>query len=358
MASMQNLTSLAKELISLKSNPDNPTELKRVLECVLLRLRGFTIEKFKKNEFESALIYNSPKRPKKFKVMLNAHLDVIPGKAHQYHPRLKGNKLYGVGAMDMKASASVLVEVFKRVAAEVSYPLGLQLVTDEEIGGFYGTQHQLEKGVRAEFIIAGEPTNLNIAHQAKGILQLKITSKGKSAHGAYPWRGENAIWKMNRFLDQLKEKIPISLKDEWITTLNLARISTTNNSFNKIPDNCEVWLDIRFIPGDDKTVVRKVKSILPKEFELDIMTHEPSLFTAQDNEFIQKLVSSCEKITGASPLLYGAQGSSDARHYGSVGGAGVEFGPIGGGIGEDDEWVNVKSLETYSRIVEQFLLDL
>ena len=109
--------------------------------------------------------------------------------------------------MDMKANVACLMTVFKDVADKVNYPLGLQLVTDEEIGGFHGTKYQIEKGVRAEFVVVGESTDLNIKNRAKGILWAKISAKGKTAHGAYPWRGENAIWKMNEFLNCLKRQL-------------------------------------------------------------------------------------------------------------------------------------------------------
>lgn len=52
--------------------------------------------------------------------------------------------------------------------------VGLQLVTNEGIRGFSGTKYQIESGVRADFVIAGEPTNFDIAHEAKGILQVNF----------------------------------------------------------------------------------------------------------------------------------------------------------------------------------------
>ena len=139
------------------------------------------------------MIYPQKTRPKKFKIILNAHLDVVSGREEQYKPYEKDGKLFGRGAIDMKGAAAVEILVFKEVAKRVSYPLALQLVTDEEIGGFCGTKYQIEKGVRADFVIAGEPTDFGVNNKAKGIIWLKIKTKGKSAHGAYPWRGKNAL---------------------------------------------------------------------------------------------------------------------------------------------------------------------
>lgn len=355
---LNKIISLSKKFIAIKSTPENPKELGKILELALVNLKEYTIEKFEHNGVKSALIYNSKKRPKKFKLILNGHLDIIPGKENQYKPFVKGNRLYGVGSMDMKANVSCMILAFKEIANKVDYPLALQLVTDEEIGGFNGTKYQIEKGVRADFILAGEPTNFDIVNKAKGILWMKISSFGKTAHGAYPWRGENAIWKMSEFLGALKKMYPIPSEQKWITTVNLSNMETKNKVFNKIPDDCLISLDIRFTPEDSDLILKKIKKLLPKGFKLEIIAHEPALSTSKDDEFVKKLQEVSEKVIGKNIILREAQGSSDARHYAKINCPGIEFGPIGKGIGSDDEWVDVPSLLDFHNIIKEFLLSL
>lgn len=355
---LNKIVTLTKELVSVKSNSENTAELDKILEIVLSNLSGFVIDRFENKGVKSVLIYNSQKRPKKFRIILNGHLDVVPGKDYQYLPKIKGDRLYGVGSMDMKASVACLIMVFKEVIAKVDYPLALQLVTDEETGGFNGTKYQIENGVKADFVIAGESTGFQIANRAKGILQVKISTKGKTAHGAYPWRGENAIWKMNQFLNSLSKRYPIPSQQEWITTVNLSRIETSNKSFNKIPDNCGIWLDIRYIPEEADIIVSDIKSLLPKGFKLDVFEKEPTLFVNENNQYLKILQRMGEQVTKKKVLFYGAQGSSDARHFTRVGMDGIEFGPIGAGIGTDNEWVSIKSLEQYYHILNNFLLSI
>lgn len=355
---MKNILSLTKKLISIKSTFDNPKALDKILNLVLSELEGFTVEKFENKGIKSVLIYNSKIRPKKFKLILNGHLDVVPGKDHLYKPVVRNDRLYGVGAMDMKASIACIIMAFKKVADKVDYPLGLQLVTDEEIGGFDGTKFQIDDGIRAHFVVAAEPTNLNIVNKAKGILCLKISSKGKTAHGAYVWRGKNAIWEMNKFLNIFKKKFPIPTTEEWVTTVNLSKIETNNNSFNKIPDDCTVWLDIRFIPDEANTILQNIKDIIPIGFNLKITVFEPALFVKENNQFIKKLQVIAKEVTNNKVVLYGANGSSDARHFSQVNCNGIEFGPIGGNIGADNEWVSISSLDKYCQILTKFLLSL
>lgn len=355
---LNKIVSLTKKFVSIKSTPENTKALEKILELALSNLKGFKVERFENNSVKSALIYNTQKRPKKFKVILNGHLDVIPGKEHQYFPQIKGNRLYGVGSMDMKANVASLIVVFKEVASKINYPLGLQLVTDEEVGGFNGTKHQIDKGVRADFVIAGETTNFNIVNKAKGILWVKISSKGKTAHGAYPWRGKNAIWKMNSFLNLFKKRYPVPNTEKWVATVNLSKIETSNQSFNKIPDDCTIWLDIRYIPEETNTIVNNIKESLPNGFKLDVVAKEPVLFVDENNQYLKILREVDERITRRKVSVCGAQGSSDARHFTQVNCDGIEFGPIGGSIGTDNEWVDIPSLEKYYQILKAFLLAL
>lgn len=350
------ILSLAKQLIAIPSMANNPAALAQVLDLAVSQMAGFTIESFEHKGVRSVLVYVAPKRPKRFTVILNGHLDVIAGKPQQYRPTIRANRLYGVGALDMKANASCLIQVFKDVAKIVRYPLALQLVTDEEVGGLKGTKYQIEEGVKADFIIAGETTNLDIVSRAKGILWVKISATGAAAHGAYPWRGVNAIGRMNTFLTVLESRYPTPEKELWETTVNVSRIATSNQALNKIPDDCSLWLDIRYVPEDAPTIVRDLKTMLPKGFQLEVLVKEPAMAVNPQNRYVQLLQSVGKQVTQRKPKLYGANGSSDARHFTAVGCAGVEFGAIGGGIGSDNEWIDIESLKTYYQILKEFLL--
>lgn len=349
---------LTKKFISIKSAIDNTKAKEEILELALTYLKEFSIERFESDGIKSALVYNFSKRPRKFKVILNGHLDITPGKRHQYIPKVISNRLYGVGAMDMKANVACLIIVFKEVAKRVNFPIGLQLVTDEETGGFKGTKYQIKMGVRADFVIVGESTNLNIADKARGVLQITVTSKGKTAHGAYPQRGDNAIYKMSKFLNILEKEFPKPINKEIITTVNLAKIETSNLALNKVPDDCTASLDIRYIPGESKTIVHRLKTMLPKDFNLKVIVNEPSRSINRNNKYAQTLRKEIKKITKRPVKFYTSMGSSDARHYARVNCNSICFGSIGKGIGSDKEYVNIPSVEKYYLILKNYLLSL
>src|SRR4051812_40063374 len=139
---------LAEELLAIRSTADRPDDLHRALDFVLDVVGpGLTVERFESRGKPSALVHAGGRRP--FRVIFNAHLDVVPGTDDQFRPRREGDRLVGRGTQDMKLSALVQALVFKEMAATL--PLALQLVTDEEVGGRDGTRHQLEQGVTADF---------------------------------------------------------------------------------------------------------------------------------------------------------------------------------------------------------------
>src|SRR5690606_15152773 len=88
------------------------------------------------------------KKTKTPDILLNGHLDVVPGTSNQFIPEIKGDKLIGRGAQDMKASCAAMLTVFKNLSEDETFPkdrLGIMIVTDEEIGGFSGTSQLLKK---------------------------------------------------------------------------------------------------------------------------------------------------------------------------------------------------------------------
>jgi succinyl-diaminopimelate desuccinylase len=163
---------------------------------------------------------------------------------------------------------------------------------------------------------------------------------------------------MKKFLNLLEKKYPTPKKEKWATTINLSKIETTNETFNKIPDDCTVWLDIRYVPEDKTKVLSSIKKILPKDFKLNILINEPALSTDAKSEYVKSLKSKAEKVLQDKIAILSANGSSDVRHFARVGNNGVEFGPVGGGMGTDNEWVDVKSLGLYHQILKDFLLEI
>lgn len=349
------IVNLAKELIRIPSVSEDITHSVAVLEVVKKQLPESPFTPFVSEGIPSLLYRNTQAEQKNFKIIFNAHLDVIPGTKDQYHPYEKDGKLYGRGAFDTKAAAAAMILLFKKYAHSLSYPLGLQLSTDEESNGKYGTGYQVKQGIRGDFVICAEcNSNLRITNQSKGRRIIKIAIKGHAAHSAYSWNGKNAILEMYKALAPIIEAYPIPENETNATTVSITKIETTNEAINMIPDHCSAYIDVRFEKKDEETIIPRILSLLPKDATVEVTPLHPAHAVAADHPYILTLQSLVKEIHGKDLPVRLAHGTSDATYYPHA----VEFGPIGHGAHHEDEWVDIQSLEEYYRILERFLLDL
>jgi len=354
---LNKIVEFTKKLVSIESTDEKKDKLQEVIDVCIRELEGYTIERFNQNGRPSILAYSAKERPKQFDVIFNGHLDVVSAQPHQFVPFEKDGRLYGRGVSDMKGGAAAQLLAFKEVAKNSSQPIGLQLVTDEEMGGYDGTFLQIKDGVRTPFVIAGEPTDFGVGQKAKGVIWMNVKVKGLVAHGAYQWRGESAILKMKKAIDAIEKEFPVLEKEEWRSTINIAKIETNNTTYNKVPDDCTMRLDVRFIPEDWKTIKPKIEQML-KGFELEFLEFEPPQVTSEANPYFQQLLKSIEAISKQKANIVLKHGASDVRHFTGIEGEGVEFGPIGAGLHSDEEWVDIKSLEVYFEILKNYLQNL
>ena len=165
-------------------------------------------------------------------------------------------------------------------------------------------------------------------------------------------QGKSAVWEMEKFLERLRKVYPVPSEEVWQTTVNVASVTTENTTYNKVPDRCEVKLDVRFIPEDKDVVVERLGGLLCEGAEMEIVLHESSQFTEEDNPYLVQLQKACAEVKGSDCRIIARHGGSDLRFFDRVGGKGVEFGPVGYGHHTDEEWVAIDSVAQYYYVVE------
>jgi succinyl-diaminopimelate desuccinylase len=351
----------AGELLAVPSTADRPGDLHRALSFVVDFVGpGFTVERFESGGKPSALIYRGAERPR-FQIILNAHLDVVPAPPDQFRPRRDGDRLYARGAQDMKVSALVEAQVFRELAGALPYPLALQLVTDEEVGGRNGTLHQIGQGVSGEFVIIGEHSGLRIVTDSKGMITATLRAVGRSGHSAYPWLGDNALVKLQRSLVNLLAAYPAATAEAWRTTVNVARIETPNQARNQIPALAEAWLDIRFPPEDtdlNGKTVQEVAAYLAAYCEpgvTPVVHHaDPPHHADQHRPEILRL-QQVVRNQGYRADFLRKHGAADGRFYYQRGTDAVIFGVGGDGLHGPDEYADTTTIAPYYRALKEFL---
>ena len=293
------------------------------------------------------------------RILLHGHTDVVPGEERQFEPFEENGELHGRGTYDMKgALAAMMYAVADLDTLGCDATVDFLVVPDEEQehGASTGAEVLIKNGHVGDFLITGEPTDFHVGTQSKGVLDLRVTMRGKSAHGSTPWLGKNAVLLANEhygrvallpFANQRSELFPYP-------SMNLARI-IGGDVLNRVPDRCTYDLDIRYLPNQDpREIVREIRSIdLPAEVEV-LFCREPT-YVSRFNPYVEALREVAARHYHGNPVSVGRHGASDIVYFQRAGVPGVEFGPIGGGHHGPSEYVVSSSLETYRQMLVQFV---
>jgi succinyl-diaminopimelate desuccinylase len=293
-------------------------------------------------------------------VVLHGHLDVVPAREGQFTPRVEGDRLIGRGAYDMKGALAAMMYALKDAAAQDDVRVRFVCVPDEESEDVTrrSTDVLVKEGLQADFALTGEPTDLHIGVQAKGVLAVRVLVSGTAAHGSTPWLGDNAILKAHDAFRRI-ETLPFSRESSDLfdrPSINLARI-VGGDAFNKVPDRCTMDVDIRFLPNQDPgDIMAQIRAIGDLEI-VKSFTRAP-VIVSRRNAYVLALREAVGRSIEGEALSIGRDGSSDAISFIEAGIPAVEFGPVGGGHHGPHEWVSISSLARYRRALGDFVRNL
>jgi succinyl-diaminopimelate desuccinylase len=352
---MKEIIMLTQDLIRFKTMHSRPDEIQRCTSFVEAYLKkcGAPYRRLDHNSFPSLIVLpESNFAP----ILLMSHIDVVDAPDDMFSPRVKDNALYGRGSIDDKyavALSLVLVKehlrrLKKAGTHQKDLPLGVLITADEEIGSANGARRAL-KEIKAEFCIALDGGSLKkIVLKEKGIIKLKLIARGKTAHGARPWLGENAIENLIDDYKILKAAFEISAPDHWHRTLNFSRIRA-GQSGNQVPDYAEALFDIRYTENDDmEAIFKKIQNEI--KGELIVEKKEP-LFKGGNSPYLDLLL----EIAKNAEVGF-EHGASDARFLSAHGIKGMVWGADGDmSQHSDDEHVNIDSVYKLYDLLEAFI---
>ena len=204
-----------------------------------------------------------------------------------FQGKIENGLFYARGALDEKGSTPGMV-----YGMAIARDLGLlegytvyYLGNIEEWCDGVGCAAFVEwEGVRPDFVVIGEPTRMKVYRGHKGRLELEVVCKGKSAHAASNFMGDNAIYKMLPVVDAI-DKLDATLRSHEFLgqgRVTVTRISSVSPSDNAVPDECRIFIDRRVTFGDTvESVISEINAVLPShqraDFRIDqLVWEEPS----------------------------------------------------------------------------------
>lgn len=282
-------------------------------------------------------------------LLLNSHTDTVPASGEwtidPHGAELRDGKVFGLGANDAKGPLAALVCAFLAADLPAGKRLVLAATCDEETGG-EGLGVLRPELPPLSAAIIGEPTTLRACSCQRGLLRLRLTARGKRAHAARPWQGENAIEKAARDVTALAA---LELPEHPLlgpATLQVTMIDGGVKT-NVVPPACVMEIDARTIPAlDNPALHERVRALVESDVEL------------VSERFVPVATDAAERIVvaaGGTPAAFG--GVSDLYHVRDV--PGIVMGP---GRSEQshaaDEWIEVEQLNgavaAYTGTIERY----
>jgi acetylornithine deacetylase len=314
-------------------------------------------------------------------MILNGHVDVVspePVDQWQHDPwgaEIEENRLYGRGAVDMKAGVIANLFALKALIKAGIDPGGdvmLQSVVEEEAGGGGGTLACLMEGYTADGMIITEPFMVPVISHT-GILYFRVKINGLTAHAGHAHLGVNAIGKMMKVYEAMVDldlhraatiEFPLYHKVEGRSChLNIGTLKA-GDWVSTVAGFAEMACRISFIPGESMAEIKTtVEQVIEDVARVDdwLEAHPPEVewfgwqtepwYQDPDDPFIQTVLPCFEAACGQKLEIAGATAGLDNRFSPYFGFPSICFGPDGNDYHSFDEYVELDSLVLATKAV-------
>lgn len=310
-----------------------------------------------------SVVLRAPGRGGGRSLMLNAHLDTVgvEGMAAPFTPRREGERLYGRGALDMKASVAASLQVAADAVGEgLRGDVVVTAVADEEHASV-GTEAVLRR-VRADACVVTEPTGLDVQVAHRGFAVFDVVTRGRASHTSQPHRGVNAVAHMGRVLAAvadadaaLRARVPHPLLGHG--TLQPVTVAGGSELF-VTPEACRLSVERRSLPGEDAgRLESEMEAVLAAAGEgvpnfdarATLQLHRAPFEVPDDADIVRHAVAAASEARGEAAPRTGAPYWTDAALVAAAGIPTVLLGPSGEGLHAADEWVDLRSVARLER---------
>jgi succinyl-diaminopimelate desuccinylase len=288
------------------------------------------------------------------RVLLAGHLDTVPI-ADNLPSRRDGHLLHGCGTSDMKAGDAV----FAHLAATVTDPrhdMTLVFYDCEEVESDRNGLGRIEcdhpDWLHADLAVLGEPTNGTVEAGCQGTLRVEITTRGRRAHSARSWLGDNAVHAAAPVLDRLTgyraRQVDID-GCRYREGLQAVRIAG-GVAGNVVPDVCVVTVNFRFAPDRDVAAAQQHVREVFDGFELAVTDSAPGALPGLAAPAAREFLAA----TGAQPAT--KYGWTDVSRFAALGIPALNFGPGDPNLAHTrEEHVDTRQITAATDLLRRFL---
>jgi succinyl-diaminopimelate desuccinylase len=362
---MTDTIALATALIAAPSITPATGSVFDVLEAALIA-KGFEVDRFVAGEAPDGPVENlfatrgADNGPH---FAFAGHLDVVPPgegwSSSPFEPEIRGDLLYGRGAVDMKGSIAAFVAA---IPDDSIGRISLIITGDEEGPAVFGTvaliEHMKARGLVPDLCLVGEPTSVNrlgdmMKIGRRGSVNIWITVPGTQGHVAYPHLADNPIPKLVRILSRI-DGIVLDEGTDWFqpSNIEITDMQVGNYATNVIPAAAKARLSIRFndLHSGEALVAMITAIVHAEEPKGEVVARiSGEAFLTPPGALSALVAQSVKAVTGLEPEASTTGGTSDARFLSKLCPV-VEFGLPNATMHKLDEAVALADLETLAEI--------
>jgi acetylornithine deacetylase/succinyl-diaminopimelate desuccinylase-like protein len=250
---------LLLKLIGIGSESGNE---KAIADYIFDRLKrsGFKLKKQPVNKKTGN--FNIDARIGNPRVVFCNHIDTV---SNPLKIKKEKGKIFGRGACDNKSQVAAAIIAAENAARTGLTNFGLLFTVQEETD-FAGAKRSADLGEKFDLIVVGEPTSLKVINGHNGILVIRLTAKGKTAHSATPEKGINAI---EILMDDLRELKKCDFGVNNFLGGNILNISGISGGIadNIVPDRAVATLSYRTVV-DSEILIKKIRSLVKSKIQI------------------------------------------------------------------------------------------
>jgi putative selenium metabolism hydrolase len=219
-------------------------------------------------------------------LLYDSHLDTVGiGDPAQwawdpFQGKIEDGKLYARGALDEKGSTPGMIYGLA-MARDLGLLDGITATyfgnVEEWCDGIACQAFVEWEGIRPDFVVIGEPTNLRVYRGHKGRLEVEIVARGRSAHAASNYLGDNAVYKMLPVIAAIRDMDAGLPSDPFLGPgrITVTRVSTVSPSDNAVPDECRIFVDRRVTFGETRAgILAAIREAIPTDLRADVTVEE------------------------------------------------------------------------------------
>ncbi len=226
-------------------------------------------------------------------IMMDAHTDTVgvgdpkEWRWHPYRGKVEDGYIFGRGACDQRAGMASMVyagKIIRQLSLLGDYTLWVVgSVQEEDCDGLAWLYILKEDGIHPDCVVITEPSKLGIYRGHRGRIEIEVHFRGKSCHASAPERGENPIYRMSRFVQEI-ERLNGRLKTDAFLgrgTIAVTEVRSLSPSLCAVPGACCVHLDRRLTAGETReSAVAEISSLTGAESaEIEILTYDTPSYT-------------------------------------------------------------------------------